>query len=331
MQKADRLSTTHRDLRQSPKGGIKRKCCRFGKSILDRWQLYVFLILPLAYLIIFAYVPMLGLQLAFKKFQISKGIWGSPWAGLAQFRKFFSSYMFSRLITNTVRISLYSLIAGFPLPILFALALNSVLHRGYKKAIQMITYMPYFISTVVLVGMLLRIINPRIGIYGVVYNFFTGREAPNLIGIPGAFPHLYVWSGIWQSLGYSSIIYLAGLASVDQELHEAAQIDGADRFRRVLHIDLPGILPTAVILLIMSAGSIMNVGFEKAYLMRNDLNQRTSEVIATFIYRQTLAASSGVQDFSYGTAIGLFNSAINLVLILFVNTVAKKASGESLF
>ncbi|MDR1536402.1 MAG: ABC transporter permease subunit [Clostridiales bacterium] len=304
---------------------------RFIMSITSRWQLYLFLLLPLAYLILFAYVPMAGLQIAFKKYSsaLGMGIWGSPWVGFSQFTKFFSSYMFKRVLTNTVSVSLYALLAGFPIPILFALSLNSIQRRRYKKTVQMVAYMPYFISTVVLVGMLMQMINPRIGIFGVAYTAMTGKDAPNLIGLPDAFRHLYVWSGIWQSVGWSSIIYLAALSGIDTELHEAAQIDGASRFQRVLHIDFPGIVPTAIILLILNSGQIMNVGFEKAFLMQNTLNLRSSEVISTYVYKVGLA--SGIQDFSYATAIGLFNSLINFSIIIFVNQIAKRTVGEGLW
>lgn len=301
-----------------------------GYRLREHWQLYVFLLLPVAYLIIFCYVPMAGLQLAFKKFNIGLGIWGSPWVGFAQFQKFFSSYQFSRTITNTLTLSIYGLIASFPLPILLALLLNSLRSRRYKRVVQTVTYLPYFISTVVLVGMLTQILNPRTGLLANFYHMFIGAEEfPNFMANPGAFPHLYVWSGVWQTIGYSSIIYMAALASVDPELHEAAQIDGASRWKRVLHIDLPTIIPTASILLIMSAGRIMSVGFEKAYLMQNNLNMSASEVISTYVYKVGLAAS--VQDFSYATAIDLFNSVINMILMVFVNGLSSKMSHESLF
>jgi len=308
---------------------VKHKRSDWGKAVFSRWQLYLFLLLPLAYIIIFAYVPMTGLQLAFKKFSPRLGIWGSPWVGFDQFEKFFKSYMFERVLLNTIRVSLYSLIAGFPIPIIFALLLNSMRSYLYKRSIQMITYMPHFISMVVLVGMLLQMINPRIGILGIVFKALTGTEVPNLIGLPEAFSHLYVWSGIWQNLGWGSIIYIAALASVDKELHEAAEIDGASRFQRVRFIDFPSILPTATIMLILNSGQIMNVGFEKAFLMQNGLNQRASEVISTYVYKVGIASST--QDFSYATAIGLFNSVINFALISLVNAFSKRISGNRLW
>ena len=300
-----------------------------GMRIRSNWQLYLFLILPLAYLLIFCYYPMTGLQLAFKKFQANLGIWGSPWIGFDNFEKFFSSYMFGRVLKNTLVLSIYSLIAGFPLPIILALILNSLRSEKYKKFAQTVTYLPYFISVVVLVGILNQVLNPRIGLVANLLSLVGYHDMPNLIGSPEAFPHLYVWSGVWQSMGYNSIIYIAALASTDPELHEAAQIDGASRFQRVLHIDLPTILPTASILLIMNAGRIMTVGFEKVYLMQNTMNTTVSEVISTYVYKVSLAST--IPDFSYGTTIDLFNSVINLILIVSVNFLSKRVGGSSLF
>jgi len=298
-------------------------------QMLSKWQLYLFLLLPLIYILLFAYVPMAGLQIAFKKFSPGLGIWGSPWVGFDNFTKFFSSYQFQRVILNTVSISFYSLAAGFPIPIILALMLNSMRSAWYKKTVQMVTYIPHFISTVVLVGMLLQMINPRIGVFTALYTAISGNEAPNLIALPEAFKHLYVGSGVWQSMGWSSIIYIAALSGVDPELHEAAQIDGASRFKRVLHIDFPCLLPTATILLILAVGQIMNVGFEKVFLMQNNLNRRASEVISTYVYQVGLSSSS--QNFSYATAIGFFNSLINFTLIITVNKLTRKLSNNSLW
>jgi len=294
------------------------------------WQLYLFLVLPLAYIITFSYVPMLGVQIAFKKFNYIGGIWGSPWIGFNNFIKFFNSYTFTRVIGNTLRISIYDIFAGFPFPIIFALCLNTIEHRRYKKFLQTITYMPHFISVVVVVGMLMQIFHPLNGVYGIVSRAITGTQAADLFGKANAFPHLYIWSGIWQSFGWSSIIYVASLTSVPEELYEAARVDGASRFRMVLHIDLPALAPTITILLILRMGAIMSVGFEKAWLMQNPLNLRTSELISTYVYKQGLAAGGPV-DFSYAASIGLFNSVINLVLIILVNKIANKLSETSLW
>ena len=297
--------------------------------IKKNWRLYLFLLVPVAYILIFAYVPMAGLQLAFKRFNAADGIWGSPWVGVEQFQRFFSSYQFGRVLKNTLTLSLYGLLAGFPFPILLALILNSLRSGRYRKTAQTITYLPYFISTVVLVGILAQVLNPRVGLVANITLAFSGGEPADLMASPDAFPHLYVWSGVWQAMGYNSIIYIAALSGVDPNLHEAAQIDGANRFQRVLHIDFPAILPTATILLILNAGQLMNVGFEKAYLMQNSMNQSASEVISTYVYKVGLAAS--VTDFSYATAIGLFNSVVNMVLIVLVNFASKRLNGNSLF
>lgn len=301
-----------------------------GKRIAQHWQLYVFLFLPLVYLLVFQYYPMLGIQIAFKKYSAKLGIWGSPWVGFRYFEKFFNSSMFGRVIGNTVGISLYSLLASFPLPIVFALMLNVMRNQRYKKFVQTITYMPHFISTVVLVGMLMQLLNPMMGLYGKVYGVLNNGAMPgDPFASPDVFPHLYVWSGIWQNFGWDSIIYMAALAAVSPELHEAAQMDGASRWQRVLHVDLPALLPTAIIMLILRTGSIMTIGFEKIFLMQNDLNLRASEVISTYVYKMSLKAS--IPDFSYSTAIGLFNSIVNLIIIFTVNAFARKVGDTSLW
>ena len=299
------------------------------KNIRNRWQLLAFIALPILYLIIFKYIPMLGVQIAFKKFSITGGIWNSPWAGLYQFEKFFNSYQFARVLPNTVRIAFYTLVAGFPVPILLALSLNVMTSTKYRKTIQTVIYMPHFISIVVLVGMIFQIINPRIGIYGLLMKFISGNEPTDLLAKASVFPHLYVWTGIWQNMGWNTIIYTAALSAVSMELHEAAQIDGASRFKRVLYVDFPTILPTAVILLILSSGSIMSVGFEKVYLMQNALNLSASEVISTYVYKVGLG--QGSSDFSYATAIGLFNSIVNMTMLIFVNALARRLSSSSLW
>ncbi|MCL2831773.1 MAG: ABC transporter permease subunit [Treponema sp.] len=297
-------------------------------KILARWQLYLMLVLPMIYLLIFQYYPMLGLQIAFKKFTISQGIWGSPWVGFSQFIKFFKSYQFSRVLTNTLTVSFYRLLAGFPAPLLFALCLNVIRVRWFKKTVQTITYIPHFISVIVIVGILMQLFNPRIGIYGSIFKILTGENAPDLFGRPTAFKHMYVLSGIWQSLGWRSIIYLAALAGIDPQLHEAASIDGANRFKRARIIDFPLILPTATILLILDAGQIMSVGFEKVFLLQNDLNLSKSEVISTYVYRVSLGTGT---DFSYGTAIGFFNSIVNFGMVILVNYISRHVSENSLW
>ena len=301
-----------------------------GNRALKNWQMYLFLFFPLLYLLIFCYYPMLGLQLAFKEFDMARGMWGSPWVGLSQFRRFFSSPMFTRVLGNTLTLSLYSLVAGFPLPIIFALLLNSVGSVKFRKSVQTITYLPYFISVVVLVGILMRIFNPYTGLYGTIYLKLFNTNPQDILGKSRVFPHLYVWLGIWQTFGWNSIIYIAALSSVSMELHEAAEIDGANRFRRVIHIDFPSILPTATIMLILRSGQILSVGYEKVLLMQNSLNISTSEIISTYVYKVGIG-STGLPNYSYSTAIGLFNSAINLILLVLVNRVSHRISETSLW
>jgi len=303
---------------------------KFRKKVAPYWQLYVFLILPVAYILIFAYWPMFGLQIAFKKFTIVKGVWGSPWVGFKNFTKFFNAYQFESVLTNTLTLSLYSIFAAFPFPIIFALLLNTVENLRWKKTVQPLTTMPHFISTVVLVGMLMQIFHPMVGLYGKAMQTINGEMPADLFANPNAFPHLYVWSGVWQQFGYNSIIYVAALTSVSGELHEAAEVDGANRWQRVLHIDFPALLPTIVIMLILRTGSVMSIGFEKTYLMQNSLNLSSSEIISTFVYKKGLGAGSA-NDYSYSTAIGMFNSVVNLILISVVNWISRRVGDTSLW
>lgn len=297
-------------------------------KIKKAWQLYLLLLLPVIYIIVFKYVPMAGIIIAFKKYTPSGGIFGSEWVGLYQIKKLIKSYQFMRIFKNTIVLALYSLIAGFPVAVIFALLLNTTTNLRFKKTVQMVTYLPHFISVVVMVGILTQMFNVRIGLYGTVARLF-GIEPKDVLGMPEAFRHLYVWSGTWQNMGWGTILYLSVLSSVDMCLHEAAIIDGASRFKRVIHIDIPAILPTVVIVLIMRCGQIMGVGFEKVFLLQNSLNQSTSEVIATYSYKVGLLNGGG--DFSYSTAIGLFNSVINFILLMLVNFISKKVSNTSLF
>jgi len=292
------------------------------------WWLYVFVIPTLVWYIVFHYVPMGGIVIACKRYNGVKTIWESKWVGLKWFESFFKSHYCKTVIRNTLTLSVYGLLT-FPLPIIFALILNEMKNERVKKLVQTITYAPHFISVVVLVGMLLQVINPIIGIYGTLAKALTGQRPPDILANPASFPHLYVWSGIWQNAGWSSIIYVAALANSDQQLHEAAQLDGASRLQRVWHIDIPTILPTAVILLIMDAGKVMNVGFQKVFLLQNSLNMSYSEVLSTYVYNKSFGTS--LPDFSFSTAAGMFNSVINLVLIVIVNKIAKKIGDTSLW
>ena len=307
------------------KGEAKKRTGAFGR-IKRCWQLYLLLLPAVVYLFLFHYLPMAGIQIAFRDYKISRGIWDSAWVGFKHFKAFFESVQFGTLMTNTVKLSVYSLVLGFPFPIILALLLNECRSQRLKKAVQTLTYAPYFISTVVIVSMLAMFLSPSTGIINKMIVFFGGT-ACDFMGSAKAFRSVYVISGIWQGVGWSSIIYIAALAGIAPELHEAAEIDGANRMQRIWHINLPGILPTIMIVLIMNFGSIMSVGFEKAYLMQNSLNQSTSEIISTYVYK------IGIQkaQYSYTTAIGLFNAVINLVLLVIVNHISKKASEISLF
>lgn len=310
-------------------GGMEVREKPLIKKIASRWQLYLLLLVPLTYIILFAYVPMGGLSLAFVDYDFSKGILGSEFVGFKNFIKFFNSYKFELILKNTLTISIYSLLVGFPIPIIFALLLNGFSGRRYKKTIQTVTYIPHFISTVVMVGLIMQLLNNRTGLYGSIYTFFTSEMAPNIFADGKNFKHIYVWSGIWQSTGYNSIIYIAALANVDVSLHEAAKIDGANAFQRIRYIDFPSILPTASIMLILAVGNIMNVGFEKVLLMQNSLNMSYSEIISTYVYKVGLA--SGINDYSLSTAIGMFNSIINFILLISANKISKKISGNGIF
>mgnify|MGYP005794075971 FL=1 len=278
------------------------------------------------YYIIFAYVPMYGVQLAFKEFIARDGIWGSPWIGFENFERFFSSYNFIALLKNTLGISVYSLIVGFPLPILFALLLNYIRSTKLKKTVQMVSYAPYFISTVVMCGMIVIFLQADTGIINQLL-VALGMESVSFLSVPEYFKSIYVWTGVWQGLGWNTIIYISALSGVDYEMHEAAIIDGATKLRRMWSIDLPSILPTAVMLLILNVGGIMNVGFEKVYLLQNSLNQSASDVISTYVYRVGMINN----DYGYSTAVGLFNSVINVILLVSVNQITKKLTQVSLW
>ena len=245
----------------------KSAFAKFKKYYLSKWRLYLFLVIPVIYIVIFAYIPMVGAQIAFRDYDFRYGIWGSEWVGLDNFQKFFKYHDFKRILWNTLSVSLYSLLASFPLPIILALLLHSFPGKRFTKTVQTVLYMPHFISVVVMIGMVMQIFNPLSGVLGLAYRVFTGEIMPDIFGNPNAFRHIYVWTGIWQGLGWGSIIYTAALSGVDMELHESAQIDGASRFQRVRYIDLPAILPTVSIMLIMNAGNIMNIGFEKVLLL----------------------------------------------------------------
>ncbi|RTE10918.1 sugar ABC transporter permease [Paenibacillus whitsoniae] len=269
---------------------------------------------------------MYGVTIAFKEFKPHLGIVGSPWVGMANFERFFSSDSFGPLIRNTIALSVYQLLASFPMPIVLALLLNSAGGKRFKKVVQTVTYAPHFISTVVVVGMLSVYLSPQTGIINVWIKALGGHSV-FFMADEGWFRSIYVWSGVWQNAGWGTIIYLAALAGIDPGLHEAAIVDGASKLRRIWHIDLPGISPTIVILLILNMGSVMSVGFEKVFLMQNALNLSTSEIITTYVYKIGLVSS----QYSFSAAMGLFNSVINFVLLIVVNRIAKKLGQSSLW
>jgi putative aldouronate transport system permease protein len=295
------------------------------RRVLKNYELYLFLLPAVVLIFCFHYLPIYGVQIAFKNYTFSKGIWGSPWVGLTQFTRFFRAYQSRIVISNTLILSLYGMVVGFPLPIVLALMMNSMRTPRFKRALQTVTYMPYFISTVILVGMVNLYLSPT-GLYGQFVRLFGGTPEI-LLNNPEAFRHVYVWSGIWQGTGWSSIIYMAALSSVDPALYEAATIDGANKPQKIFHIDLPTIAPTCIILLILSAGGILNVGFEKAFLLQNSLNLNRSEVINTYVYKVGIENA----QYSFSAAVGLFNNVINFIILSLVNFIAGKLGETRLF
>lgn len=303
---------------------LYKKNCWY--RIKKSWRLYVLLLPAVLYLAIFHYAPIYGLQIAFKDFVPSLGIIGSKWVGLKHFNYFITSPQFTILLRNTILLSTMTLIFSFPLPILLALMLNETGTVWFKKLVQNITYAPHFISTVVLCGMVIGFLSPTSGIINSFIKFFGG-EAIDFMGKVQYWRPIYIISGIWKDTGWASIIYLGALSGVDPQLHEAAYIDGASRLQRIWHINVPGLLPTAVLLFIMNCGQIMSVGFEKVYLLQNSLNLSVSEVISTYVYKTGLLGAK----YSYTSAIGLFNSLINVTLLLIVNKISSKVSDIMLF
>jgi multiple sugar transport system permease protein/putative aldouronate transport system permease protein len=290
------------------------------------WQFWLIIAVPVIYAFIFAYIPMGGIVLAFKDYSIKKGIFGSPWVGLKYFKQFLTSTSSITVIKNTLILGLYSLAVNFPFPIIFAVLINEMRNVKFKKTVQFISYAPYFISTVVLVGMMMQMMDLRTGVINKIL-VAIGFDAVNFFGSPNLFRSLYVWSGLWQTIGYSSIIYIAALAGVSPELKEAAVVDGASRLQRIIHVDLPCIRPTVVIMLIFACGNIVNIGFDKVFLMQNSMNAGVSEVISTFVYKVGLVNS----DFGFSTAAGLFQSLVSFLLLVIVNAISKKVTETSLW
>lgn len=297
-----------------------------GQDVKRRWQLYLMLLLPLIYIIIFCYVPMGGIAIAFKDFSFRKGIMGSEWVGLKYFVQFFTSPDMARILKNTLILSFYQLLITFPMPIILALALHIIGGRKFKKFMQSLTYAPYFISTVVLVGIVLQCFHLNVGIVNNAMELL-GMDRVDFMGKASYFRHIFVWSGVWQTTGYSAIIYIAALGNVDQSLVEASLIDGANRFQRIKIVEIPALKPIITIQLILAVGSVMSLGFDKVILMQNDLNLPVSEIIATYVYKR------GLRDmqYSFATAVGLFNSVVNFILLFAANKLSQKFGETSLW
>lgn len=307
----------------------KKRTSSFLRILGDlskHWELYLMLLLPVVYIIVFQYLPMIGIVIGFEDYSIRRGIFGSRWVGLKYFKQFVTTPLFWQLLKNTLGISIYTLVVGFPIPIILALFLNEINNKFFKKTVQMVTYAPHFISTVVVVGILMQFLHVRNGFVNNVIVALGGKPI-NFIGNPAFFRSIYVWSGVWQGAGYSAIIYIAALAGVDQNIVEASIIDGVTRVQRVFYIDLPSIAPTIITLLILALGNIFSVGFEKIFLMQNPINLSYSEIISTFVYKKGLQSV----EYSYATAVGVFNSIVNLILIISANTLARKTSETSLW
>lgn len=299
---------------------------RWKKMLKRDYHLILLCIPALIFIFIFDYGPMYGIQIAFKNYNSRKGIWGSDWVGFEHFIRFFNSPNFWNVLKNTLWISLYSLLASFPFPIFLAILINQVTRTKFKKTVQMVLYAPHFISVVVLCGMLNVFLSPSTGIVNNVLASM-GMERIFFLGKESLFDDVFVWSGVWQNSGWGMIIYLAALTSIDPELYEAARIDGANKLKLIFHIEIPQILPTIVIMLIMSVGRFMNVGFQKAFLLQNTMNLQKSEIISTYVYRMGMLS----QQFDFSTAVGLFNNIVNVILLIIVNNISRKLNETSLW
>ena len=313
------MRTTRRlNLKSRQKGYTVRK-------VRESWQWWLLLLPGLVHLLIFSYGPMYGIQIAFKNYRPSKGFWGSDWVGLKHFIHFLEYPNFWPMLRNTLSITLYNL-ALFPIPIIFALFLNELKNQKFKKTVQMITYMPHFLSEVVVCSLVLLFLNRTSGPINHLIEALGG-ERQNFIGMPSAFASVYVWSGLWQNLGWNAILYISALASISTEEVEAARIDGASRFQIMWHVNLPGIMPTIIITFLLRVGSILNLGYSKVMLLQNDLNLEASSIISTYSYEIGIIGG----QYSYSTAIGLFNNVVNILVLLLVNRITKKVTDTGLF
>jgi putative aldouronate transport system permease protein len=296
------------------------------RDLFKYWDLYLMMLVPLLWYAIFIYAPMYGIQIAFRDYMPSRGFWGSAFVGMKHFRRFFNSFYFVRVLRNTLGINFYSLFVGFPIPIIFALLLNELKSVRYKKLVQNVTYLPHFLSTVVIVSIIHMILDMDNGVMNSFLKIL-GRPTENFLINPAYFKHIFVWSGIWENMGWDAIIYIAALAGVDLSLYEAATIDGASRWQKIRYISVPSIMPTIIIMLLLRCGHIMNIGYEKILLMQNSLNMESSDVISTFVYRSGILGA----EYSFGSAVGLFNSVCNFILLLVANKTAKRLSETSLW
>ncbi len=288
-----------------------------GTRILEHWQLYVLLLIPIVLTLIYKYIPMYGIQIAFRDYKPSRGFSGSEWVGWYWFERLFTAPTFKRMISNTILLNFWGLLWSFPVPIILALAINQLRFKRYKRVVQTVLYAPHFISIMVVCGMIRIFLSPS----GGLINLLLGSTT-DFLTESSAFRPIYIISGIWQDAGWGTIVYLATLSTVDSALYEAAKIDGASMFQRIWNIDLPALVPMIIMQLIMCAGGIMNVGFEKVMLLQTELNKATSDVLAVYVYEQGILNAK----YSYSTAVGLFNTAINIVLLIIVNTISKKAA-----
>ncbi|WP_010270368.1 ABC transporter permease [Paenibacillus senegalensis] len=310
----------------SKKQRLKEKTIYIKKALKRNTGLYIIISPAVLYFLIWHYWPMYGVQIAFKDFAPGLGIWNSPWVGFEHFERLFNAYYFWTILKNTLAISIYGLLVGIPAPIILALMFNELRSKRLQTVVQTISYAPHFISVVVAVGILMFFISPHNGVINSIIETFGGQRR-DFLAEPSNFWHLFVWSGTWQGIGWASLIYTAGMAGISPELYEAAYIDGANKFRRIWHVTLPGILPTIVILTILSAGGILSVGFEKILLMQNDMNLSTSEVISTYMYKSGILNA----QYSFSAAVGLFNNVINFIMLIIVNAIAKRAGETSLW
>ncbi|MCI8516567.1 MAG: sugar ABC transporter permease [Hungatella sp.] len=292
------------------------------QRILSNWQLYAMLAIPVLLTVIYKYIPMYGIQMAFRNYKASRGMWGSEWVGLKWFQRFFGSPNCFRMIKNTLVLSFYSLLWSFPIPVILALMINQLRFKRFKRTVQTVLYAPHFISVMVVCGMIRIFLSPS----GGLINLLLGSSV-DFLSEASAFRTIYIASSIWQDAGWGIIVYMATLSSIDTSQYEAAKIDGASMFQRIRYIDVPELIPTVVLMLIMSAGSLMNVGFEKVWLLQTDLNKAASDVIAVYVYQQGIENAK----YSYSTAVGLFNTVVNVILLIAVNRISKKISEDVSF